>query len=135
MIVVDTNVLVALALPSEDDAAAEQLFSDDPDWVAPLLWRSEFRNVLASRMRKGGLSPEQALAFQLEMESLLDEREYPVDSGAVLTLADESGCTAYDCEFVSLAIQLGVPLVTMDAQVLKAFPRLARPLAPTSQRR
>lgn len=36
-----------------------------------------------------------------------------------------SGCSAYDCEFVSLARRLHVPLVTNDRQVLKAFPALA----------
>jgi predicted nucleic acid-binding protein len=30
-----------------------------------------------------------------------------------------------DCEFVALAQQLDVPLVTSDAQLLKAFPQVA----------
>jgi predicted nucleic acid-binding protein len=41
----------------------------------------------------------------------------------VLTLALESGCSAYDCEFVALAKQLGVKLVTEDAKLRRAFPR------------
>jgi len=43
----------------------------------------------------------------------------------VLELAVRSRCTAYDCEFVALAKQLGVPLVTSDRQVLAAFPETA----------
>lgn len=39
------------------------------------------------------------------------------------------GCTAYDCEFVALSQRLGVPLVTLDRALLKAFPRLARKFA------
>lgn len=47
------------------------------------------------------------------------------DGAAVLTLALDSGCSAYDCEFVWLARELGVPLVTADREVRNAFPRLA----------
>jgi predicted nucleic acid-binding protein len=30
----------------------------------------------------------------------------------------ESGCSAYDCEFINLAQDLNVPLVTMDKNLL-----------------
>lgn len=51
MIVVDTNVLAYLYLPGEYTAAAEALLAHDPDWAAPVLWRSEFRNILAGYLR------------------------------------------------------------------------------------
>lgn len=47
MIVVDSNVLAYFYLPGEYTAAAEALFEHDPDWVAPVLWRSEFQSILA----------------------------------------------------------------------------------------
>ncbi len=43
MIAVDTNVLAYLYLPGEYTAQAEALLERDPDWTAPVLWRSEFR--------------------------------------------------------------------------------------------
>jgi predicted nucleic acid-binding protein len=43
----------------------------------------------------------------------------------VLSYASSSGCTAYDCEFVVLAKILGVPLLTLDRQVIQAFPGIA----------
>jgi predicted nucleic acid-binding protein len=61
-------------------------------------------------------------------EELLAGRELAVDSAAVLDLAFASSCSAYDCEFVALAQALGVRLVTSDKQVLRAFPRIAKPL-------
>jgi predicted nucleic acid-binding protein len=47
--------------------------------------------------------------------------EYDIASVEVLSLAESSGCSAYDCEFVSLSLNLKVPLVTSDKKVLKAF--------------
>ena len=49
--------------------------------------------------------------------------EHEVDSRRVMELVRDSSCTAYDCEFVALAIRLGVKVVTMDKQLLKAFPQ------------
>ncbi|QXL83562.1 type II toxin-antitoxin system VapC family toxin [Comamonas sp. NLF-1-9] len=126
MIVVDTNVLAYLYLPGEHTAAAEALLERQPDWAAPVLWRSELRNVLTGYLRRGLLGFEQASAIQLEAQALMQGAEHEVDSLQVLQLAQHSGCSAYDCEFVALAQQLGVPLVTMDAQILRAFPDIAR---------
>jgi predicted nucleic acid-binding protein len=51
-----------------------------------------------------------------------------VASEQVLQLATSSRCSAYDCEFVAAAPQLGVPLATEDRAILAAFPHLARSL-------
>lgn len=56
MIVVDTNVLAYLYLPGEYTAVAEVLLERDPDWAAPVLWRSEFRIILAGHIRRGSLT-------------------------------------------------------------------------------
>lgn len=134
MIVVDTNVIAYLYLPGDHTAKAEALLSQDADWAAPLLWRSEFRNILAGCMRRKTLTFEQAKSLQAEAEQLLAGSEHDVDSERVLALARDSDCSAYDCEFVALAQQIGVKLVTMDAKVLKAFPKHAVPLATRGSR-
>jgi predicted nucleic acid-binding protein len=46
-----------------------------------------------------------------------------VDSRRVLELVRDSDCTAYDCEFVALAMRLELKVVTMDGKLLKAFPK------------
>lgn len=129
MIVVDSNVLAYLYLPGEYTAVAEALLEHDPDWAAPVLWRSEFRNILAGYMRRGKLTFEQAHALQCEAEDLLGGAEYEADSRSVLELVRDSECSAYDCEFVALAMKLGTKLVTMDGKVLRAFPGVSVALA------
>ena len=125
MIVVDSNVVAYLYLPGDYTETAEALLEHDSDWAAPLLWRSEFRNILAGCMRRKTLTFEAARDLQLEAESLLAGAEHEVDSRLVLELVRDSDCSAYDCEFVALAGTLGVKLVTMDAKLLKAFPKYA----------
>jgi len=129
MIVVDSNVLAYLYLPGEHTAAAERLLEQDPDWAAPVLWRSEFRNILAGYLRRGSLTFDQAYALQREAEELLVDSEFEVDSLKVLELVRDSDCSAYDCEFVALGLQLETQLVTMDGKLLRAFPQIAVSLA------
>jgi predicted nucleic acid-binding protein len=125
MIVVDSNILAYLYLPTEYTAHAEALLESDPDWAAPVLWRSEFRNILAGYMRRKTLSFDESRDIQEEAERLLAGNEHDVDSQRVLELVRDSDCSAYDCEFVALAVRLGVKLVTMDGKLLKAFPQHA----------
>jgi predicted nucleic acid-binding protein len=123
MIVVDSNVLAYLYLPGEYTAAAEALLEQDSDWAAPILWRSEFRNILAGYMRRKAITFEQANSLQREAESLLEGAEFEVDSLVVLELVRDSDCSAYDCEFIALAMKLDTKLVTMDKKLLRAFPK------------
>jgi len=128
VIVVDVNVIAYLYLPGAHTAKAEKLLERDADWAAPLLWRSEFRNILAGCKRRGMLSHAAALNLQAEAESLMAGAEHEVDSRQVLGLVRDSDCSAYDCEYVALAVTLGVRLVTMDAKLRKAFSDRAMPL-------
>lgn len=128
MIVVDTNVIAYLHLSGEFTSRAEALLQKDPEWVAPLLWRSELRNLLAEYLRRKTLSFDEAREVQAEAESLMAGSEYEVDSQRVLELVRDSECSAYDCEFAALAMRLNVKLATSDSKLLKAFPKLAIPL-------
>ncbi len=125
MIVVDSNILAYLYLPGDRTADAEALLEREPQWAAPPLWRSEFRNILAGYMRRKVLTFEQANMLQAEAQSLLAGSEFEVDSQAVLQLVRDSDCSAYDCEFVAVANALNTRLVTVDKKLLKAFPARA----------
>ena len=128
MIVVDTNVVAYLWLPGNLTGAAEQVLKRDAEWAVPLLWRSAFRSILTGAVRHKTLSLDRATAIAAAAEEHLRHREFAVESSDVLALAIPSGCSAYDCEFVALANDLGVGLVTNDREVLRAFPGVAVPL-------
>lgn len=125
MIVVDTNILAYLLITSERSVAAERALRKDPVWAAPILWRSELRNVLALYMRQRGMTVEQATQIIDKADELLQGREYALTSRTVLELVAQSACSAYDCEFVALAQDLDVPLVTDDRRILNEFPKRA----------
>jgi predicted nucleic acid-binding protein len=125
MIVVDTNVIGYLFLSSEQSILAERALQKDNEWAAPILWRSEFRNVLTLYMRKDIINLEQAQQIMNSALKLLGGREYEVPSYEVLRLSSISNCSAYDCEFIVTANDLKVPLVTIDKQLLREFSSVA----------
>jgi predicted nucleic acid-binding protein len=126
MIVVDTNVIAGLILPtSEQTDAAIKLLELDREWSAPLLWRSELTNILAAGVRNRWFELSQALEALDTAEEVIGENQYAVPADEVLKLAARSGCTGYDSEFALLARDLSVRLVTLDRETLQAFPEIA----------
>lgn len=123
MIVVDTNILAYLLLTGVRSAEAERALRKDPVWAVPLLWRSGLRNVLALYMRQRGMTAEQATQVIDKADELLQGREYTLPSRTVLDLVAQSVCSAYDCEFVALAQELNVLLLTDDRRILSEFPQ------------
>ena len=100
----------------------------DPHWIAPVLWRSEFRNVLTGYIRNDLIEFKDSVSIMNKAESLLGDNEYQVSSIAVMNLVLNSSCSAYDCEYVALAEQTSTFLVTQDKKIIKNFPEVAFPL-------
>ena len=123
MIVVDTNVIVYFLLIENKTPQARKVYQRDPHWAVPTLWRSEFHNVLSLYLRKDKLTFDQALQLAQEAEEILRGKEHRVDSNHVLQFVAQSKCSAYDCEYVALAQQFNVKLVTADKLILSEFPR------------
>jgi predicted nucleic acid-binding protein len=131
MIVVDSMFLnYALITHPQFSDEVSALRSADANWCGPPIWRSEQRNVLMQYVRatdpripRTDIDLENAKGYMADAEQWM--RTVQVRSEAVLGLAAESGCTAYDCEYVALARRLDQALVTYDNDVLTAFPDLA----------
>jgi predicted nucleic acid-binding protein len=125
MIVVDTNIIGYLYLTSEHSSLAEQVLLKDPHWIAPLLWRSELRNVLALYIRKKILSLPEVHQVMEEALHLMQDQEFEVTSHQILDLVAVSTCSAYDCEFIALAKDFDILLITSDRQIINQFPDIA----------
>lgn len=122
MIVVDTNVIHYCWVRGQNTEVAQAVRRKDPDWHAPILWRSELRNVLTAYLRRRLMSRIQIAEILTTADRALVESEHIVGDDLVLDILESSTLTAYDAEFVALAGALSVPLVTADKAVCKAFP-------------
>ena len=125
MIVADTNLIAYLLLGGNHLDAARAVYGRDHEWAAPVLWRSEFANVLARYLRRKEVSLAAAEEIYGVAEDLLHGREYFVPPARVLRLVTTTSCSAYDGEYVALAQILGARLVTADRDLLRAFPEVA----------
>ena len=125
MIVVDSNVIAYCWVNGPLTELAQRVRIKDPEWHAPILWRSEMRSILTGYLRDGSLSGAQIAHIMTAAEEALAGREHLVPSEKIFGLARETRLSAYDCEFVALATVLSVPLVTADKTVLRAFPKQA----------
>lgn len=125
MIVIDTSVLASLWVPNDMDELAFEVLRKDPEWMAPQLWKSELRSVLTLYLRKEILELSTVFQTMQEAENLMNAHTYEIQSAPVFQLVQRSGCSSYDCEFVALAEDLGIPLVTFDKQICREFPTLA----------
>lgn len=121
MIVADTNLIVYLFITGDQTPLAQEVLEKDPHWIVPPLWQSEFRNVLAGYIRRG-MNIARANEIMKDAMLTLENRQVTSSSEKIFDLVSKSDCTAYDCEFIALAQQLDIALVTADKQLRKQFP-------------
>jgi len=125
MIVADFNLLAYLLIPGGKTSLAEQVFLKDHEWAAPFICRSEMQNIVAVYMRHEGMSLAQGIGVMEHADKIWERRLYALPSADVLQIAATGNLSAYDAEFVVLAQQLQIPLVTYDKAIQKAFPSTA----------
>lgn len=125
MIVADANLIGNLFMHSSDSSIAIQVFEKDPDWYAPFLWQSEVRSIVTSYFRHKMITIDKAIQVMDEAHDLMINHERFVVSNLVLELVGSSKCTSYDCEYVALAKEMNLTLITFDKQIVEAFPRIA----------
>jgi len=129
VIVVDNSVLVSFWLPGAGAELAEAAKAKDGVWAVPILWRAEFGNVLAGYLRRNRLTEAEANAAFLNAQKDIGAQEFTVPADRILRLVLRSQCSAYECEYVALAQDLDVPMVTTSEQVVREFPQTAVSLA------
>jgi predicted nucleic acid-binding protein len=125
MIVVDSNIVTARNLTSTLTSKAEQVEEKDPVWIVPVLWRYEFQNILATAIKAKQIKPEQALDIWEKVSKILVENECEPSASKVIDLVSQYGITAYDGQFIAVALEMGIPCVTEDRELQEKFPGIA----------
>jgi len=125
MIVVDANIITARNLTTVLTSKAEEVEQKDPVWIVPVLWRYEFQNILATAIKAKEITPEKALYVWQRVSDILSENESEPSAAKVIELVAQYGITAYDGQFIALAMEMGVPCVTEDRELQEKFPGIA----------
>jgi predicted nucleic acid-binding protein len=125
MIVVDSNIVAARNLTSSLTSEAKQVEEKDPIWIVPVLWRYEFQNILASAIKGKQIKPEQALNVWERVLNILIENEYEPSVSKVDDLVAQYEITAYDGQFIAVALEMEIQCVTEDRELQEKFPGIA----------
>jgi len=129
VLIVDTNVLAYLLIEGDHTAAARLLHRRDDDWRSEAFIMIEFTNVLTASIAARRMNSVLAQRFLAEATSLLHGKLALIPHDSVLSLAVQYRVTAYDARFLALAQQLDCRLVTEDAKLRTAAPKLTQSLA------
>lgn len=125
MIVADTNLIAYFFHEGKESEIAAKVFLKDNRWTAPLLWRSEFLNVLMKKLRFESASYDEMKGILSDALMLMQGSEIEPNPHDVLELVSQSNLSSYDCEFIATAKKLNLRVVTSDRKMLAAFPTIA----------
>ncbi|CAN5418316.1 type II toxin-antitoxin system VapC family toxin [soil metagenome] len=123
MLVLDSSVTLAWALPDEESAYADALVAEvfaAGVAAVPSLWFSEVSNVLATNYRCGRLTDDQLIEAIGAVKSLpveIDGESPQKSFDAVLALAKRHKITTYDATYLDIAIRRKFPLGTLDSKL------------------
>jgi predicted nucleic acid-binding protein len=128
-LVLDASVALAWCFKNEATAAADTVLERLATETAsvPAIWHLEIANVLVMSERRRRITPASSTEFIALLETLVIvvDEETPLRAlGRVLDLAREARLTAYDAAYLELAMRLGLPLASKDADLCDAAERL-----------
>jgi predicted nucleic acid-binding protein len=127
--VLDASIALSWCFKNEATVAADRVLERLAAEAAsvPAIWHLEIANVLALSERRRRSPPARSSEFIALLETLLiiiDEETPSRALGRVLDLARAERLTAYDAAYLELAMRLGVPLASKDADLCGAAERL-----------
>lgn len=125
MIVADTNLTVCLLLDGPLTAVARQLYESDDRWIVPSIWPHEMLNVLTTYAKAGGVTLQRSLTLWRQAMELMQGHIIEVDWEQTLALGVKHKLSAYDAQYICLALQQRTICVTEDRRLRKAMPGVA----------
>jgi len=91
--------------------------------LVPVTWGLEVANVIARAEAKALVTEARGAAFLEMLEGVdieVDTATFAHALGGTLQLARRFKLSAYDASYLELALRLGIPLATLDADLRKA---------------
>ncbi len=120
--VLDTSVTAAWLLPHEHHPVAEHAFSllETAQVSVPSLWWYEIRNCLIVNERKGKIELWQSQRLLASLSRFSIRSCDDLESDGVTLLARQHSLSVYDAAYLFLAQREGVPLATLDRDLIAA---------------
>jgi len=123
--VFDASITMAWCFEDEKTTATEALLDRlrATPAAVPQLWCWEVGNMLALATRKGRIATAARAQFIALLHALpiqFDGLSAQQALSATLSLAESHGLTVYDASYLELAMRLGVPLASLDADLRAA---------------
>jgi predicted nucleic acid-binding protein len=124
--VLDASVVLAWCFPDENDALAQHvagLFKEGNTATAPSFWPHEVLNPLLAGEKRKRISKELVRSFLDDLAALpivLEQFPAGVIFDRIQHLSREHGLTAYDAAYLDLALNSGLPLATLDDDLVRA---------------
>ncbi len=115
---------------SSPDSVLTRLLGDEA--VVPTLWPLEVANALLVGQRRGRLTHSEIQRFLQLLAALpieIDPETPRVSFHQILPLAREQNLSAYDASYLELALRIGSPLATRDADLIRAASATGESLA------
>ena len=118
--------LLGDAKPSDhaySSAVLATMARPDSSATVPVTWGLEVSNVLARSEARGLTTEAQGAAFLEMLAGLAIEPDSAMFANALsstLQLARRYGLSAYDASYLELALRAGLPLATLDRDLIQA---------------
>ena len=125
MIIADNNIIVPIFLDEPHSSTCEELYEKEARWITPYLWQSEFKHVLTRSVKIEQFTIEGARQVFETADSAFSPLQQAVDHKQSFDLSLRYRLSGYDGEYVWLAENLQLPLVTFDKEVLKRASHVA----------
>lgn len=124
-LVLDSSMAVAWSFEDETNDDADRVLAElsKKRAVVPLLWFLEVANALLvgeRRQRSTQADTAKWTAMLAGLPIRVDDQTNSHAWTTTLGLARHHGLTVYDAAYLELAIRLGLPLATLDAQLRAA---------------
>jgi predicted nucleic acid-binding protein len=124
--VIDVSVVLTWCFPDEHAATAEHvadMFKRGGTAVAPSFWPHEVLNALLAGEKRKHISKDMVRSFLDDLATLpivLEQFPAGIVFDRIERLSREHGLTAYDAAYLDLALDSGLPLATLDEDLVRA---------------